>query len=1260
MFTLSGSQIAQLRDDDLRELVVRLCEAELRAHNLPVSAITAGGHQDAPDGGLDVRVNLETTSHSLDFIPKPNTGFQVKVPAMSPSAIKAEMVSEGKLREAIVSLVEAGGAYVIVSSKANVPDGALQSRLNAMKDVVAAWSPINTLTTDFYDQTRVAYWLRQYPGVGLWVRSRLGISLHGWQTYANWSAPAEPLETPYLFDDKVICFGHGDELTAENALNRVREKLSQPQAVVRLVGLSGVGKTRFAQALFDDKIGTDALPPSLAVYTGIGHEPDPAPQLMLERLIHSEKPAMLVIDNCSPELHRSLLQICASIKNTSVSLLTIEYDVREDEPEDTEVVFLKTASDEVIVSLIENRFPAISNIDANRISEFSSGNARIALALCRSLRSKRNFSSFSDEQLLRRLFVQRNNDDETLWKIAEVCSLVYSFDGETSEGDSAEWPILASLAGVSRSDFHRGVQKLIDRELVQCRGRWRALLPHALANKLADKALSNLAYSDIVNTFEQKASLRMLTSFARRLGYLHSSPTAKQIAKNWLSSGGILAENKPYTEDGWAILTRVAPILPQEVLDLIDGKLTKKLINIAGGRHSPRHTVQSLLLSLAYEEQFFTQAARLLSKFGLPKRQESFPGEVDCQLPRLYRIFYSGTHAAIKTRLAFVDELLSSGETLSETLACQCLDSMFHSGSLHDLYTQEFGAVSRDYGYWPASKNEYTAWCREVLFFILSKLSKEQPFYDCLCDILARHFRRLVSHHGLIEEIEAISKVINEQGFWKKGWHESLSCYFLDGDELDVGVMKKLEILSKILQPTSLLDKVRAYAIGYPHDTPESYLLHLHDHNTASQNICDKIQILGEECAADEDLLNTLLPELLHLPNGNNQFCFGVGLASAAKAPQVIWSLILQNIQKVHGDQQSTSLIEGFIQQLAKDKPELTATFLDEAVIHPGLAKHFPHLQCGTEIDAKAIERLQLSLKFGVACANQFWRLGIAKISVDIDNLIPILETITEKKAGAHVVMELLRFLLDRNPKQSKAFKAFVRKILLSVPNYNDIKDGHHGYTLGEIIRVCFTGAEATEDAKALCSQVSAAIFSGEIFATDMQYAIEALFEMYPEEALVAFVENGAGDGLSREIYWNIDGLWTEKTTLVDKLPLDNLLIWAKQKPEVRFPALALAITQFETNEEGHLTYSKAALAIIEHAPNLSGVLKNFFRRLLPCGSIKGSYSDALHLRVQALEKLKELKNEKLTLWACKAAEFLENTIKNDEKVARGLEERFE
>jgi hypothetical protein len=76
MFEITGDDIAAMNDEDLRTLVGRLCEAELRRRELSPAAVTYGGNQTAKDGGLDVRVALPAEAVIGGFIPRHILAFR--------------------------------------------------------------------------------------------------------------------------------------------------------------------------------------------------------------------------------------------------------------------------------------------------------------------------------------------------------------------------------------------------------------------------------------------------------------------------------------------------------------------------------------------------------------------------------------------------------------------------------------------------------------------------------------------------------------------------------------------------------------------------------------------------------------------------------------------------------------------------------------------------------------------------------------------------------------------------------------------------------------------------------------------------------------------------------------------------------------------------------------------------------------------------------------------------------------------------------
>jgi len=194
MFEITSDEIAVLKDDDLRALVGLLCEAELRTRGLSASAVTWGGNQDARDGGIDVRVSLPRDATIDGFVPKAESGYQVKKPEIGSSDISKEMRPKGKIRPAIQELAEKGGAYVIVSSGSSVTDSGRKERLAAMASAVKDVPNADALVLDFFDRSRIATWVRSHPGWIPWVRDRIGKRIQGWQSFGAWANPADDTE----------------------------------------------------------------------------------------------------------------------------------------------------------------------------------------------------------------------------------------------------------------------------------------------------------------------------------------------------------------------------------------------------------------------------------------------------------------------------------------------------------------------------------------------------------------------------------------------------------------------------------------------------------------------------------------------------------------------------------------------------------------------------------------------------------------------------------------------------------------------------------------------------------------------------------------------------------------------------------------------------------------------------------------------------------------------------------------------------------
>jgi hypothetical protein len=815
MFEITSDDIALLNDKDLRALVGLLCEAEMRSRGFPTSSVTWGGHQNAVDGGTDVRVTLPNDATVDGFVPRPATVLQVKAEDMPRGKILKEMCPEG-VRPVIAELAEQSGAYIIVSSKGSTSDPALKARRRAMAEAIQNTPNAHALKLEFYDRNRLATWVRTHGSTVLWVKEKIGKTTRGWHSYGAWAYPREGVNAEYLLDEGVRFFQTGKRGSAGGAqvldgIKVIREVLAQPGAVARLVGLSGLGKTRLVQALFDQRVGENNLDPSLAFYTNLADDPDPQPTAFASDSIAVGSRAILVVDNCNPDLHRRLSEVCRSV-GSPVSVITIEYDIRDDEPEGTEVFRLEPSSNGLIEKLIKHHFREVSGINARTIADFAGGNARIAIALAATVEKNESLAGLNDEELFQRLFHQRNEPSEPLLQAAEACSMVYSFQGEdVSDGEGGELVRLGAMVGKSAQDLFRDVAELQRRDLVQRRGVWRAVLPPAIANRLALLSFQNTPLATIQAQLVSGAPERLLKSFSRRLGYLPQSSEARAIVTQWLASGGLLGNVTALDDLGRAMFENVAPAAPEAALSALE-----RAMLVPDGTEAADRCVDYiyLLRSLAYDAALFKRCVTLILKIAR-SQGSSNQSKRDREVFRsLFFIRFSGTLATIEQRLEVSRDLLRSDDACLRDFGAAALRAALETTHFDLPYSFEFGARLNSYGYFPSSTEEMKHWFRSALRLVETLGCSDESSAPLVRSALAKTFYGLWIYAGMYDELSQACRAISRRQFWPDGWIAVRKTLHSASKLPDQSASGQLASLEELLKPSDLVQKVRSIVLS--------------------------------------------------------------------------------------------------------------------------------------------------------------------------------------------------------------------------------------------------------------------------------------------------------------------------------------------------------------------------------------------------------------------------------------------------------------
>ena len=1332
LFEVSPEDVESLKDDELRELVARLCKATLIEAGLSATCVTWGGDQRERDGGIDVRVQL----HDKDSLPDSrwlhwkSVGFQVKATEMRPAKIKKEMCPKGSLQSAIQELLQAGGAYIIAAHD-SVADQRYKERVVAMREcAVGLLQDGNSGCVDYYDSRRLADWVSEYPTVVAWVHNKTqGGALHGWEPYGQWATSKRMPDgkyPPFLPDEKARFSDSRDsERTFINliqGIERVREvlrkgiervneedgKAVRDEKAVRLVGLSGVGKTRFVQALFEADVGSDALDQELAVYADAGRTLNPAPAIVLDRLISSKKQAILIVDNCSPTLHRELAeQLGEASGGARVGLLTVEYDIRTDTPNETQVFRLANGSLDLVERIVVEQFPGMSRVDARTIAEFSDGNSRVVIALASAAGQTGSLAGLSDEQLFDRLFWQRNEPNDALQRAARACSLVYSFDGGEQEQESEELKLLADLARMDVEEIYEHLADLRERGLLQERGRWRAVLPQAIANRLAAQALERISNARIEQKIDglasETGSWRMLRSFSRRLGYLHESEKAKQIVRKWLQSGGRLGQ--PDEEIGWSLytelLTNVAPVDQQGVLSVIEHLIgldqTRPVIEIGVNNSGQwltgddidegRVRLLALLRLLAYDASLFDRCLDVLLKFAVVEKDRQ--GSAGRIAESLFLVTLSGTLAKTDQRLRWLEKRLRSDDESVGSIACRCLWKALKSQDFRSEYNFEFGARKRDFG-WEPTDEEKEDWYVRFIDLSVKAVEGALPVAPGIKNILAGRFRDLwavaIKAGGVKDSLSRAVKSFAESGCedgWKEGWVAIRETIFRDGKKMAEEDRNELKELEEVAGPRNPMSLLRVLLLG-------NHLgIVFSDAYDSSEREGDAVELakkFGKDLAKSEPLS----PEAARLVTeggryGDSAVQYALGKSMAVHAPDVekIWDVLLEGFESWSEVERDATVLKGYLEGVFERDVMLFNRLLDGAMGRPSLVRYVPSLQSCAPLDDLGRDRLLALMNHPGVCAMDFWygwgrRAGepLSDGSYPDERLASVLLGLLRMKDGSFAAIQVLsQYVFKRNSRVDRRLSEVAYKVLEAVllgMKEDNVERGRFDGLVYPVKRVIkfFLGPSAGVDvedreirARHIMQRLMDEVGPRLLFLVPNFDEILRAFCCVQGQVVLDFMvgdDDDGGEAEFRRFNLRKGGFYGDGDNPLKDLSVDTLIQWCQSKGKDRWTRAANTVPVIwpvtEDGAESRWQWSPLAVDLLDNAPNPCQVAEALVKRIHP-DSLAGVTSQLLRERLPLLDRLSGMLgsecSEKMEGWRKELQHVIDEKRRREEQEAQ-------
>ena len=495
---VSHREIESLVPHQLAALLALLLEQEIRKNRLPPDCLRQRGHDNAPDGGVDAHIRWSGAPARTDVLPCREVVFQAKACPMPPSACARELTDSGGIRPCILRVLENGGAYVIFCSRQASEDmiGNREARMRSeIKSAKPGTSADALKRLHFWDSQRISDWTNRHPEAREWMRRQLCLPDSGNFTSLQRLAGEREHSGEHCPDSRAGRF-------AEDLL----EALAEPNAVVRVTGAAGVGKTRL---LLETLMGHEEF--RNAAYADASAATDEV-LVQVRDLCRQEQGILIVIDSCDPGRTRDFIRPLLHASSCARMIVV------DDEPgariSGIGRIEVPEADGSLIEAMMRKAMPPNSRLSMERCTAAAAGSARMAQLIANDQWQRE--SEMVDSSACGRMLGSRD--------LLETARLVAAFQGAGFEGGCAsELDFLAGLnQGIDADRMRADIQRLVERRLVRKANNRIALTPPPLAWMLAEEQwriwpAARLAELGLGESLSRHETLRkgMLSQFQR-------------------------------------------------------------------------------------------------------------------------------------------------------------------------------------------------------------------------------------------------------------------------------------------------------------------------------------------------------------------------------------------------------------------------------------------------------------------------------------------------------------------------------------------------------------------------------------------------------------------------------------------------------------------------------------------------------------------------------------------------------------------------
>ncbi len=811
-FAPHPSELGQLDSTQGTSLFLRLLRCEAIANGLSPKDVVLSSNSNAPDGGIDAKVDNSPKSNAL--LAKGSTYYQIKTgsgfKAWQPGALKKELFGKSRKRlgNAVKTCLEQNGTYALVTLGHDLLPYQHDDAVTHLKDLFRSCGYADPKVA-VYGQGQIAGELDKYPSLCL---DLIGLDDSGFKSFEEWKDDAQMRVALQLGNEQ------------EKFIKEIRAAL-QENAVqhIRLIGEPGIGKTR----LVLESVSDDDIAPSI-VYVPSGEEFQKS-KLFKELLKSDRYSVTLVIDDCDDRDRASIWKVLKVRKE--IKLITIDHGPDETYDSAMRTYHCPSLADEQIKNILFGYLQ--QNADLHNWAGWCSGSPRVAHLVGENLKSNPDhvLRSPADVPIWDRYIIGHKEMDsreaEQHRIVLRHIALFHRFGFESPVSNEGEF--ICSL--VKEADqtmtwgrFQTIVQHYRDKRILQG-SHTLFIVPKALHVHLWVDFWKNHGHGFPFQAFMERIPLGMKHWFLQLFIYAHGARPAQDVVKNILSTTGPFSDHDfLVSETGLRFLNYLSEADPAGTLALLERTVKTWSHEQLYAWHTGRQDIVWALEKIVAQDEYFTRAVNVLIPMALAENA-GYSNNSKGLLLSLFNVglgWTTTTQAAPSKRLPILKDLVMSNEASRRALGLEMCQQWLKTEDNPRTVGAEYQGLKPPIEFWrPKTYGEVFDYWREALRFLRVEMKGfntvdrnrvAEVFVTAAQDFV--HFMRIEEMAGEVMDILfqlAEDKEINRKSLIRfvirALWRNSA-----DSDNTNT-ILGRIRQLDKVLTGTSLWERTERYVL---------------------------------------------------------------------------------------------------------------------------------------------------------------------------------------------------------------------------------------------------------------------------------------------------------------------------------------------------------------------------------------------------------------------------------------------------------------